>query len=185
MWVSCLRCSACEMPLTPVFFSHVRALVSSAKFGRYVSQQNAGCHVRLDGDASRSFLGYHNWLTKSHSPILTECNHDDAFQIYNGHQPKWTYLLALMGLFIIRYTWFIVKIVAYRQYKPTTLPENPSFSTFDVTLTVTTVDSYQHSFLQILSQILANKPARVIVALARDDVDWEPLANDKFISGAF
>ena len=95
--------------------------------------------------------------------------------------PKLTYLRIFVGLFLFRYARMIVNMWAYWAYKPTSQSGQPTLFNSDVTFIVTTIDPRRPSFTRTVSNILVNRPAKLMVALAGKDIDWKPLADCKSI----
>lgn len=75
-----------------------------------------------------------------------------------------SYHFLFLFLFIFRYLRLVVHIVSFWCfYRKAQVPDQPSYSSHDVTVIIPTVDPANEDFSECLKKCLANKPKKIII----------------------
>ena len=78
--------------------------------------------------------------------------------------------LVFPALFLIRYTRLVVNLIAYCLYKPTAVLQHPTLKPSDVSVIIPTVEGEGEEFLECVSSVYANMPAKIIIVTAGPDI---------------
>ena len=78
--------------------------------------------------------------------------------------------LFFPALFLIRYTRLVVNLIGFCLYKPTPVPDRPTLKPSDVSVIIPTVEGEGEEFLECVSSVYANTPAKIIIVTAGPDV---------------
>lgn len=86
-------------------------------------------------------------------------------EVHGGKIPpknQWALNLFIF-LFLFRYVRLVVHLAAFLAYRPTPVPENPTYEPEDATVIIPSVEPYGHEFEECIRSVLANKAGEIIV----------------------
>ena len=125
-------------------------------------------HYALWGTSFQHLLQY----VALYKPLLYFCLLD-VLHYFFDHQRISTFVLSInpwsgifLVIFLFRYVRLVVHIVAFWKYKPYPVPENPSYTSKDVTVIVPTVKPYGEEFDECIRSVINNHPAKIQVVTA-------------------
>ncbi|GAB7353975.1 hypothetical protein MBLNU459_g4572t2 [Dothideomycetes sp. NU459] len=73
-------------------------------------------------------------------------------------------------LFIFRYLRLVVNLISHWTFKPTPIPENPTYTSQDVTVIIPTIDGDGEELRRTIKTCLATEPYEIIVVTIDDNI---------------